>query len=88
MEEIHLVAAVAARIIDQYGSRSLDTITQHCEMANAIGDRPSLQTWRDIAVAVESLQSMPTVAHGTAKVTDSSDHQEPSRHLVLVEMSE
>jgi hypothetical protein len=58
LEEPHLVAAVAAKIICKHGSKSLAVIAEHCRMAIAIGDLSSLQTWRDIAAAIERLLRM------------------------------
>ena len=55
VKDAHMVEAVAARLIRGLGSRSLDTIADFYEKAVAIGDRPSVQTWRDIAVATEHL---------------------------------
>lgn len=55
MEQPHLVAAMAAKLLNRHGSKSLETITQHCAMAKAIGDQSSLQMWLDIAAATEGL---------------------------------
>lgn len=84
-----MVAAVAARIIGRYGSKSLDTIAQYCEMASAIGDAASLQTWLDIAAAVRLLQSLPADAPGGAGATDvvfSFNPREPRQTAVLAEI--
>jgi hypothetical protein len=50
-----LIAAIAAKITGRYGQKSLASITEHCEMAAAIGDQSSVQTWRRIAAAAEGL---------------------------------
>ena len=50
-----LIVDMAAKITCRYGSKSLDRIAEHCEMADAIGDQSSLQTWRSIAAAAERL---------------------------------
>jgi hypothetical protein len=55
MEDAHLVAAVAARLIGRYGSKSLDAIAELREKALALGDKPSVQTWLDIACVAERL---------------------------------
>lgn len=89
MEETHLVAAVAARIIGRHGSKSLDTIAEYCEMASAIGDRASLQTWLDIAAAVRLLQSVPADAQGSAGATDvvfSLGHRDSLQPTVLADI--
>ena len=85
LQETHLVAAMAARIIDRHGNKSLDTIAQHCEMATAIGDQPSLHAWRDIATAVELLQGL-SAAPTATDVVFSQDHGGRTQHLALVEI--
>ena len=86
LQETHLVAAMAARIIDRHGSKSLDTIAQHCEMATAIGDQPSLHAWRDIATAVELSQGSSTATVDAPDVVFSASHGERTQRLALVEM--
>lgn len=61
MEDAHLVAAVATRLIRRYGSKSLDAIAELREKAVAMGDKPSVQTWLDITAAAETLLA----AHST-----------------------
>jgi hypothetical protein len=53
LDQSHLVEAMAAKIVCQHGSKSLAKIAEHCQMANAIGDQSSVQTWRDIGAAVK-----------------------------------
>lgn len=55
MKDAHMVEAVAARLIRRFGSSSLDTIAELREKALALGDKPSAQTWCDIAAAAEHL---------------------------------
>lgn len=91
MEETHLVAAVAARIINRYGRESLNIVAEHCEMATAIGDRPSLEAWRDIGIAVELLQGVPADTSDTVEVTDViffRGHRERSPHMACFEVTE
>jgi len=50
-----LIAAMAAKLTCRYGRKSLAAIAEHCEMADAIGDQPSLEAWRSIGAAAEDL---------------------------------
>jgi len=54
-EHLHLVTAVAARLIRRYGSESLDAIAELQKQAVAMGDKPSARTWLDITAAAEGL---------------------------------
>lgn len=87
LQETHLVAAMVARMIDRHGSKSLDAIAQHCEMATAIGDQPSLHAWRDIATAVELLQGLSAATAEATDVVFSPGHGERAQHLALAEIS-
>jgi hypothetical protein len=48
-------ALIAAKLVRSYGSRSLEAIAAYRERAGAIGDQPSVQTWRTIGAAAENL---------------------------------
>jgi len=55
MEDACLITAVAERLIRRHGSNSLDAIAELRQKALALGDKPSAQTWGDIAAAAEHL---------------------------------
>ena len=69
MEDAHLVAAVAERLIRRYGSNSLGAIAELREKALALGDKPSAQTWCGIAAAAEHLLAGELEAFATQSQT-------------------
>ena len=65
-----LVEAMAAKIVCRHGAKSLTQIAEYCQMANAIGDQSSLQTWRDIGAAVKRLLPDADLAQPTPDPSD------------------
>ena len=75
MEDAHLLAAVAERLVFRHGDKSLAAIAEHCQMASAIGDQLSLQTWQSIAVAVQQLRGsqLASATGGPVRHNDGAD---------------
>jgi hypothetical protein len=55
MEDDELVEHVAREFIERHGVGAGEVLREHAERFEGYGDRPSAQTWLDIADAAERL---------------------------------
>ena len=55
MEDDEIVEHVSRDFIERYGTGAAEVLREHAERCQADGERPSAQTWLEIADAAERL---------------------------------
>lgn len=62
MSDVNLVEQAAREYVERHGADSVRVLTDHAEVADALGDTRSAETWRDIADAAERILRSPATA--------------------------
>jgi hypothetical protein len=59
MDDSNIVESVARGMIERFGDGAVSYVRERAEMADALPDMSSAETWRDIADAIKRLSRMP-----------------------------
>ena len=59
MDDSDIVESVARGMIERFGDDAVGFVQEQAEIANALPDKLSAETWRDIADAIKRLSRMP-----------------------------